>query len=452
MIIKAKKIIVVGGNAAGPAAAAKAKRTNPNAEVLLFEAGDFISTGTCELPYVLAGEIESYKNIVFFDDVSFKEKKGVDVFLNHLVTSVNPKEKFVEVLNNKTGQKKLFDYDSLILTTGSKAKRLPFLSSELTNVFTLKSVMDFVKIKKFIDSNTIENVLIIGAGYIGLEAAEAFKRLGKNVTVLDIAENPLPNAEVEIQHLIKQTLEKNSVRFIGKTFEAKYIQTDDKLKGVNIDGELIECDVALMALGVAPNNTLAKEAQIEIGKFGGIKIDKRARTSNQFIFAAGDNTEIINRITGKYDYIPLANYAHVFGHAAGANAAGDNQFVEPVVRNAAVKIFDNVYSTVGLTEPEANNYGFSYSVVTAVMNNIIKVMPGSKKIFGKLIFEKESNKILGASFFGADQAAGMADLISALIYQGAKAQSLANINFNYTPPKAPFVNLLSALGRKAKGI
>ncbi len=451
MINNVKKIIVVGGNAAGPAAAAKAKRTNPEAEVLLFEAGDFISTGTCELPYVLAGEIESYRNIVFFDDHSFKEKKGVDVFLNHLVTSINPKEKFIEVLNNKTGEKKLFDYDSLILTTGSKAKRLPFLSPDLKNLFTLKSVMDFVKIKSYIDSNKIENVLIIGAGYIGLEAAEAFRRLGKNVTVLDIAENPLPNAEVEIQNLIKQTLLKNNVRFIGQAYEARYIQGEDKLKGVNIEGELIESDIALMALGVSPNNVLAKEAQLELGRFGGIKIDRKARTSDRFIFAAGDNTEIPNRITGKYDYMPLATYAHVYGHIAGANAAGDNLFVEPVVRNAAVKIFDNVYSTVGLTEAEAKHYTFNYSVVSAVMNNIIKVMPGSKKIFGKLIFEKESNKILGASFYGADQAAGMADLISALIYQNARADSLANINFNYTPPKAPFINLLSTLGRKAKG-
>jgi len=446
-----KNIVIIGGNAAGPAAAAKAKRTNPNANVLLFEAGNFISTGTCELPYVLAGEIESYKNIVFFDDVSFKEKKGVDVFLNHLVLSINPKEKFIEVLNNLTGEKKLYDYDSLVLTTGSKAKRLPFLGADLENVFTLKSVTDFLKIKNYIESHTVKNVLIIGGGYIGCEAAEAFNLIGKSVTIVDIAENPLPTAETEIQHLIKQSLDNNNVRFIGKALNAKYVQTEGKLKGVNIDGEFIETDIALMALGVSPNNTLARDAKLELGKFGGLRIDRKARTSNQFIYAAGDNVELLNKITGKYDYIPLATYAHTYGHVAGANAAGDNLFVEPVVRNAAVKIFDNVYANAGITETEAKNYQINYSAVTSVMHNIIKVMPGSKKIFGKLIYEKEAKKILGASFYGADQAAAMADLISAMIYQNAKAEDLAKINFNYTPPKAPFVNLLSALGRKAKG-
>ena len=445
------KIIVVGGNAAGPAAAAKAKRVNPETEVVLYESGNFISTGTCELPYVLAGEIEDYRNVVFFDDKSFFDKKGVKVFLRHLVTEINPKEKFIRVKNLNEDKEFIDDYDSLILTTGSKARMHPALTGNYGNVFILKSVDTFLKIKNYLESATVKNILIIGGSYIGLETAESFKKLGYEITIIDLAPLPIPNAEEEISNLVLEGLQKEKVRFIGDVANPKFIESSKKITGVKIGSEIIETDMVLVSMGVVPNNTLAVSAKLEIGKFGGLRIDKKARTSNQFIYAAGDNVELQNRITGKYEYIPLATYAHEYGHAAGANAAGGNVFVEPVVRNSAVKIFNDVYASAGLTSREAKRFEFGYSTVSTVAPNLIGVMPQSRKIFGKLIFEKDTGLILGASFLGGAEAPGMADLISAMILKKAKVEDLAKVNFNYTPPNAPFVNILSILGRKALG-
>ena len=450
-MLKPNKIIVVGGNAAGPAAAAKAKRVNPEAEVILYEAGNFISTGTCELPYVLAGEIADYRNVVFFDDKSFYEKKGVKVFLRHTVTEINPKEKFIRVVNLDDNSEEIVDYDSLVLTTGSKARMHPALTGTFENVFTLKSVGDYLKIKNYIDTATVKNILIIGGSYIGLESAEAFKKLGFNLTIIDLAGLPIPNAEEEISNLVLKGLQKNNVRFVGGVASPQFIKNGKKITGVKIGSEIIETDMVLVSMGVVPNNSLAVSAKLETGKFGGLRIDKKCRTSNQFIFAAGDNMELQNRITGKYDYIPLATYAHEYGHTAGANAAGANYFVEPVVRNSAVKLFDDVYASAGLTAKEAERFGFNFGAVSTVANNLIGVMPASRKIFGKLIFEKGSRKILGASFLGGAEVPGLADLISAMILKDATVEDLAKVNYNYTPPNAPFVNILSILSRKAKG-
>ncbi len=175
-MIRPNKIIVVGGNAAGPAAAARAKRVNPNAEVILFEAGNFISTGTCEMPYVLSGEIKDHSEIVFFSPESFFRKKGVKVFINHSVEEINTKENEISVRNGNENKLITFNYDTLILCTGSTARILPQFNAELNNVFTLKNVSDLIGIKNYINKNNVSKAVIIGSGYIGLEAAEAISK------------------------------------------------------------------------------------------------------------------------------------------------------------------------------------------------------------------------------------------------------------------------------------
>lgn len=444
------KIIVVGGNAAGPAAAAKAKRTNPDADVIMFEAGEFISAGTCELPYVLSGEIDNYKNIVFFDGDSFYEKKGVKVYTRHLVESIDRKLKRISVRNLNDNNQFDFDYDKLILATGSIAKQLPIIPAETKNVFHLKSVTDYLKIKSYLTEQKVENVLIIGSGYIGLEASEAFKYLGMNVTLLEKFALPMPGTEDEIQHLILDSLKENDINFVPHSEEAQFIFKDNRLTALKYEGWNKKVDLVLSCIGFEPNNKLAVSAQLSVGNSGGLKVNRKLQTSDPSIFACGDNTEVSDFVTGSNTYIPLATVAHLHGHIAGTNAAGGNEFTEPVVKNIAVKLFDKTLCSVGLTSAEAHNAGFTFNFVSTVAPSIIQVMPNSSKTFGKIIFEKDTRKILGASFYGDVQVIGYGDLISAFIKNKLTIDKIADVDYNYTPPRSPFVNILSILGRKSQ--
>lgn len=446
---KPNKIIIVGGNAAGPAAAAKAKRTNPDAEVILYEAGEFISTGTCELPYLISGEISDYKNILFFSPESFYEKKGVKVYNKHRVEKIDRRAKKITVLDKISGRVFEDSYDKLILATGSTAKELAGLSIQLNNVFSLKSVADFIQIKSFMESNSVSQVLIIGSGYIGLESAEAFVNIGKSVTIVDLANAPMPNAEPEIQQKISEILNKNNVEFIS-ICQPDYITENETIKYVKIDGRLIEFDLILIAAGVVPNNQLAASAGLEIGKFNGLKVDRKMRTSDPNIFAAGDNVELTNKITRRPGYFPLATLAHQNGHVAGCNAAGGNIFAEEILSNVAVKIFNSYYVSVGLVTKELKKMRLDYTTVNAEVPNLVKVMPNSRKVFGKVVIDKYNKFVLGASFIGGREVSGYADVIASLIHNKSDVRTLAKINFNYTPPLSPFVNLLSVLGRKAE--
>lgn len=445
-----KNIIVIGGNATGPAAAAKAKRTDPYANVLLFEASEFISTGTCELPYVLSGEIKDYNDIVFYSAKSFEEEKGVKVYTNSLVTNIDRRNKTITVTNTSTNQSYNFTYDKLILTTGSISKRLSQLPINLENVFSFKSVGDLIKVKSFIDKYNPKRVLVIGAGYIGIEISEALKNIGLEVILLEKEKLPMPGSEAEIQNLILQTLLKNKIQFFGNSIDVKYYFDESKLRSVKIDGWNYEIDFAIQSLGVKPNTTLALSVKLDLGNFGGIKVDSKLRTNDSNIYAAGDCIEVINKITNRNDYLPLATLAHEHGHIAGENAAGGNSFIHPVINNIAVKIFENNFVSVGLNSIQAIKNNFNVLSVSAIVPNIIKVMPNSKNVFGKIIYEKDSLRILGANFFGDKEVIGFGDLISSFIYHKNKITDLAEINFNYTPPSSPFINLLSVLGRKAK--
>ena len=447
-MIKPKKILIIGGNAAGPAAAAKAVRVNPKAEVIMFEAGKFISTGTCEIPYVLSGEIDNIDDIVYYNSDSFRNDKGVKVYTGHFVESINKKERKLVVRNLQDNSTKEFDYDSLILATGSRAKIHPILGSNFRNVSSLKSVSDLKKIKDYFQFNNVKSIAIIGSGYIGLETADALNNLGIKVTIFEKNNLPFPSTEIEIQHLLRKLLEKKNIEFYGNAENLKINSNDDKITSITFESRILEFDYVINTIGIEPNNNLAIQANLSLGKSGGLKVDRRLRTSDSNIFAAGDNIEVINAVTRKPDYFPIATIAHQFGHIAGENAAGGNIFSEPVVKNLAVKLFEKYYVQVGLTSVEAEKNKFNFDSVEEVAPNLVKVMPESEMTFGKILFEKNSKKIIGASFLGGKEVSGYGDLISNLIYTNQDAKILAKLNFNYTPPLSPFVNLLSILGRK----
>jgi NADPH-dependent 2,4-dienoyl-CoA reductase/sulfur reductase-like enzyme len=445
---KSDKIIIAGGNAAGPAAAAKAKRVNPDADVILFEAGNFISTGTCEIPYVLSNEIKNTEDIIFFNADEFYREKGVKIYVNHFVEEINTREKFVKVQNLKDGTFANYSYDKLILTTGSSAKKENSLKNAV-NGFTLKNISDLLHIKKYIESYNVRNVAIIGSGYIGLEASEALVNIGCSVSLIEKEPLPFPSAEPEIQVLIKELLAKNNATFYPSA-EIKPVFNQNKVNAININGRIIETGLVINAIGFIPNVYLAVKANIKLGTTGALKVDTRLRTSDFNIYAAGDLIEVTDFVTGRPVYLPYASYAYEHGHIAGENAAGGNVSVSPVIKNVGVRLFDKYYASVGMTSSEADVGKILIESVTDIQSDYASVMPGAGKVFGKIVFEKISNRLLGASFFGGREVEGFVNVVSTLIRLRQPARSLAELNYIYTPPLSPLKNLLSSLGKKIK--
>lgn len=449
-MFKPAKIVVVGGNAAGPAAAAKAKRVNPGAKVIMFEAGEFISTGTCEIPYVLSGDIQDYKELITYTPNRFREEKNVEVYINCEVIRINRQKKSVTVYNNK--EKKEFEenYDSLILAAGSIPKPVSDFPEFAVNLFTLKNINDLIRINDFIKSKEINSVVIIGAGYIGLEAADAFHTTGKDVILVERENLPLPYTEPEIQMLILQLLKKSNILFCGSAEKLIPGIHNGIIHSININGRIVEPDIVISAAGVVPNTLLARDAGLEISPIGGIKVDRKLRTSDPYIWVCGDSIGFLNEVTGQIDYFPLATIAHDYAHIAGENAAGGNAIAFPVVKNIAVKILNRFQVSVGITSREARVHGIPFKSVESTAFNLVKVMPGSEQIYGKIIYHAVNKNLLGGAFFGGREVSGYGDLISAFIRNKIPGNVLGELNYNYTPPLSPFINLLSILGRKIK--
>jgi NADPH-dependent 2,4-dienoyl-CoA reductase/sulfur reductase-like enzyme len=444
------KIVVVGGNAAGAAAAAKAKRTNPEADVIIYEKSNFISTGTCEIPYVLSDEIKNVEDIIFFTPQTFLAEKGVEVFVNHEVLEIDRQKKTLTIKKLSINKILNTGYDKLILAAGSTPIEISNLSSDSANLFNLKTINDLIRLKSFIETHKTGTAAVLGAGYIGLEVADALHKIGIDVLLFEKLRNPIPSAEPEVQYLIKELLDKNGIRFFGGADSIKFFTDGDFIKQIKLNERLLEVDMVISAAGFKPNSILARSAGLAIGKSGAVKVNNKLQTSDQNIFAAGDDIEVVNAITSRPDYIPLASLAHEYGHIAGENAAGGVKFAKPVIKNISVKIFDKFFVSVGLTSHELKQMGTVFNQVSAVRPNLITVMPGSENVFGKILFRKDDKRILGASFFGGKETSGYADIISLMIRTNLKADVLSDVNYNYTPPLSPMINLLSVLGRELK--
>ncbi|MDP3684729.1 MAG: FAD-dependent oxidoreductase, partial [Ignavibacteria bacterium] len=290
-------ILVVGGNAAGAAAAAKAKRVNPNANVIIFEQSKYISTGTCELPYVLSGEIEDPQSVVFYDEQRFIDEKKVYVYTNHQVVEINPRGKWITVNSLKEKKLNQFNYDKLILATGAKVKRVPQLSSELVNVSLLKSVEDVIRIREIIKTAKQKKACVVGSGYIGLETAEALTKLGFEVYLVEQTGEPFPSADKEIRQSVKKILDDKRIIFFGNVGNIKYKIENSKVTGINYEGRSIELDMVITCAGFSPNTSLSLQAKLEHGKFGGIKVNNKLQSSEKDIYACGDCIEVKNFIT-----------------------------------------------------------------------------------------------------------------------------------------------------------
>lgn len=430
-----KKILIIGGVAAGATAAAKARRTDDFAEITLLEKGPYISFANCGLPYYVGGDIEFKDKIILQTPESFKNKYNVDVYINTEAYKIDREKKIVYAKRN--GENLEFIYDKLILAPGGISTVPPIEGLKEVDYFSMRTVEDAERAKMYIKENNPESCIIIGGGYIGVELTDAMHNCKIKTTILEVMDMILPNYPKIIASAIKDIIEENGIEIKLKTTIKKVAKVNNKFVLTLNDGNVLESDMLFVSTGVKPNISLAKEAGLKIDNLGAIEVDEYMRTSDEDIYAAGDAVSKLNLITKKKVLLPLAGPANREGRVAGCNAAGGNmQF--PGVVGASIVGFDVLFDGfavggVGLTYEQALNEGFKAKYIYTIDHHHVSYYPNAEEIFMQLVYDDESGKILGAFADGYKDVARKIDAVSTAIFKEATVEELGFIDYCYAP-------------------
>lgn len=444
------KIAVIGAVAAGTSAAAKARRTDKEAEIVVFEKGTDISYAGCGLPYYISGVTPSRDKVVMNTAQDFKEKYNVDVRLQHEVTKINKDLNKLIYKNLNTGETGEYHYDKLIITTGASPIKPPFKGLELENIYTLRSVESADKIKVAVSREETNKAVIIGAGLIGLEMAEAFKELGMEVSVVELEDQVLPPFSKEMAELVADHLKEKGVELILDDGVDHFEGQDKVEKVITASGREVETDLALLSIGVKANSKLAEEAGVEIGKTGAIKVNEHLETNIKGIYAAGDCAESTDLLTNKDVWVPLGSTANKQGRTAGENAAGGDYKHYGILKTGITKIFDLTVAKTGLSLEEAQKEEIDAVAVKIKAHNHASYYPGTAPIHLRGIFDRENGVIVGAEVIGGEGADKRIDVLATAIYNRMTAGELFQVDLAYAPPYSGPKDAVAILGMVAE--
>ncbi len=447
------KVVVIGGVACGPKAAARIKRLNPEADVTILEKGELISYAGCGLPFYLSGEVENHDELmatptgVVRNPGFFKMVKDVKVKNKTLVKSVDRDNKIVHAVNTDTNESLEFSYDSLVLAVGSNYFVPPIEGVDLKGVNFLQTVEDAMKIKDRSGPLNAKKIVIIGAGLIGLEAAEGLKKQGMEITIierLDTAMEVLLDPEIAY-HLHKELAANDIMLKVGETVLKINDDGSGNVKSVTTNTGEFSADMVLVAVGVRPNIKLAKDMGLEIGKFGAIKVNKNMQTSDPDIYAGGDCVENNNLITGQPSYVPMGSTANKHGRVIADNICGFASEFKGVLGTAICKVFNFNVSRTGLTEKAAKDGGYDYLTVLTPSPDKPHFMKDAKLIIIKFIVDRKTKKLLGAQVAGPGDVAKRIEVAVANIASGSLVTDIAHYDLAYAPPFSPAMdNIITA--------
>ncbi|HID56873.1 TPA: NADH oxidase [Candidatus Poribacteria bacterium] len=438
-----EKLVVIGGCAAGMSAASAARRIDPDLEIIVFESSHFVSYGSCGLPYFISGVVKSHKDLIVYTPEFFRDKRNIQVHIRHRVESIDPNGKRVRVCNLERGESFEESFDRLVIATGGSPALPSIKGADLDHVFTIRRIEDGLAIRDFIEHSSPSEAVIIGGGYIGVEMAEALRKVGLDVTIVERLPYLL-RLDEEISKIVEGELSRNGVSVLRET-EVEEI----RLRGVITSSDNLPAGMVMLCLGVKPNVELARTARINIGSTGAIEVDRRLRTSHPSIFAAGDCVQVRNLLTNRPDYIPLGTAANKQGRVAGTNAAGGDASFEGVLGTSVTKVFDLEVARTGLTERKAREVGFLpvSSLITA--DSRARYYPDGSKITVKLVVDRRDRRVIGAQMIGGEGVAKRIDVIATAIQAGMTVDQLYNLDLSYAPPFAPVWDPILIAARSA---
>ncbi|MEA3288425.1 MAG: CoA-disulfide reductase [Candidatus Marinimicrobia bacterium] len=431
-----KKFVIIGGDAAGMSAASKIKRMRPDAELVVFEKGEFISYAACGMPYWISGVIDDGDKLQVLTPQIAREKRGIDVRIWHEVKKIDPENNRISVVDLKTGEKFEESYDALLIATGARAVSPNIPGVELEGVFTLRNLAEGYIIKNYLADNEIKHATIIGGGYIGLEMAEAFRH--RNIKVSMLIGRLARTFDEDILEKIADHIIEKGVDLQRDNKAVSIEKAADQLLVKTLSGD-VKTDIVILSTGVKPNSEMAEEAGIVLGKSGAITINSNMQTSIPNIYAAGDCVEHKHQILEEDVWIPLATSANKGGRVAGENMAGKPISFPGILGTAVVKVFDYTMAQTGLAQKQAEmitKYGeISTTMITS--ESRAHYYPGSTPVTIKLVVEKSSKRLLGAQIIGKADVAKRVDVLATAITAKMTVEDIGMLDLTYAPPISP---------------
>ncbi|MBE3596449.1 MAG: CoA-disulfide reductase [Hydrogenibacillus sp.] len=430
----AERFIIIGADAAGMSAATQIRRLKPGAEITAYERGRTVSYAQCGLPYWIGGIVSEAEMLVARTVEQFKTHYDIDVKIRHEVVAIDAKQKTVTVRNLNEDREETVGYDKVLIATGARAVMPPWDGRELRGVFPLKNMDDAHRIKQYLAEEDIRNVVVIGGGYIGLEMAEAFERLGKTITVIDLAPQLALTFDPDMAALAEEALKRHGIDVVLETEVRRLVGEGGRVRAVETNKGTFAAELVLVAVGVVPNNELAITVGAELGPKGAIRVNDKMETSIADVYAAGDCATQYHRIKGQDDFIPLGTHANKQGRIAGTNMGGGEAHFAGVVGSAIMKVLDIAMARTGLSSREAEALGIPYETVSIRSRSRARYYPEAKALSIKMLYRTDDRRLLGAQIVGEDGVDKRIDVLATALYHEMTIDDLEKLDLSYAPP------------------
>lgn len=429
------KYLIIGGVAAGASAAARLRRMDEHAEIILFEKGAFISYANCGLPYYIGEVIKDRQKLLVQTADSFKQRFNIDARVQSEVTAINRAQKTVSVLHHPSGKTCEENYDKLLLAPGADPIRPPLPGIELEGIFTLRTVPDTDNIKNYLREKKARRAVVVGGGFIGLEMAENFHELGLEVHLVELANQVMAPIDYPIATMVQQHLRQKGIQLHLGVSVNGFKQGAPGLEVQLNNGDRLDTDIVLLSIGVRPDTRLAVQAGLELGPARGIKVNEFLQTSDPDIYAAGDAIEFANPISGQSMITYLAGPANKQGRMVADNMVlGNTSRYEGAINTAIVKVFDLSIATAGMAVKHLKAAGIPHLVSTTHSGSHAGYYPGAQQMTMQLAFAPDTGRLLGAQVLGAEGVDKRIDVLALLIRQGGTIADLTDFEHAYAPP------------------
>lgn len=441
------KVLIIGGVAGGASCAARLRRLDEKAEIVIIERGEFISFANCGLPYYIGGEITERSSLTLQTPESFKARFNIDVRIFSEAVAIDTKNRSVTVRNLKTGDEYTESYDSLLLSPGASPIRPNIEGIDSEKVFTLRNIPDTVRIKEYIDKAHPRSAVVIGGGYIGVEMAENLAKAGLKVDIVELADHLIASLDFDMAADVHRYIKAKGIR----------LHLNNGVKAINgntvvLQNGEIAADMIIMSVGVRPDTAFVRSSDIKTDGRGSIIVNERMQTSAPNVYAVGDAVVVKNYITGEPSFIPLAGPANKQGRIAADNICGIPSEYKGTQGSSVLKLFDMTVATTGLNEKSATAAGYDYDKTYTYSASHASYYPNSSMMSVKLLWDKATHKILGAQIVGFDGVDKRMDVIATAIRLGAKVTDLADLELCYAPPFGSAKDPVNMVGFVAENV